>query len=542
MLLLLLTACGNGDEDTGLSRAEVEEIFRAEMAAAPAPPQPGPGLTSADVEEVVRRETEAMLRSEARLTQGDVERIVKTEVGAVPEPEPGVSAADVRAAIRMAVDSIPEPGLDRDDVEQVVQAAIAGIPEPREGLTSVEVASAISEAIEAIPEPEVGLDRGEVEDIARAAVKAIPEPEVGLDRGEVEEIVRAAVEAIPDPEPGVTSAQVSDAIRTAIAAIPEPDSGLSRGDVRRIVDAAIRDIPRPETGLSADEVDDAIDSALAALPEPGIGHAEAEQIARFAVASIPPRGAQADFTRFFVNNAITWYEVQGLDATLAHYGRPESIDGQWYVFVIDESGRVIGHYEPDRLGLDLNGWVGIDANGYRFGPEMLSATEEGKWVSYVYRNPESGSIGTGSGDFELKNVWVVRHDGLLFASGWYIDADQFTKQLVSIAVARFRAGGLQATVEYFANPGSALAGLEAAIAYYNTAETVDGSWFAFIGEEGGRVVAHSDPEMIGTETQELFGDVTFDATEAGDWVTSESLRVWVAGYGGYLFGSGWRRD
>ena len=39
--------------------------------------------------------------------------------------------------------------------------------------------------------------------------------------------------------------------------------------------------------------------------------------------------------------------------------------------------------QPDsgRLGLDLNGWVGIDANGYRFGPEMLSATEDGKWVS-----------------------------------------------------------------------------------------------------------------------------------------------------------------
>ena len=39
--------------------------------------------------------------------------------------------------------------------------------------------------------------------------------------------------------------------------------------------------------------------------------------------------------------------------------------------------------QPDsgRLGLDLNGWVGIDANAYRFGPEMLSATEDGKWVS-----------------------------------------------------------------------------------------------------------------------------------------------------------------
>ena len=46
-----------------------------------------------------------------------------------------------------------------------------------------------------------------------------------------------------------------------------------------------------------------------------------------------------------------------------------------------------------------------DANGYNFGPDMLSATEEGKWVSYVYQNPESGGIGAGyTGELEMKNV------------------------------------------------------------------------------------------------------------------------------------------
>ena len=66
------------------------------------------------------------------------------------------------------------------------------------------------------------------------------------------------------------------------------------------------------------------------------------------------------------------------------------MDGQWYVFIIDENDVVIGHPDPDRRGLDVKGWVGTDANGYNFGPEMLSATEDGKWVSYVYRNPENG--------------------------------------------------------------------------------------------------------------------------------------------------------
>ena len=189
------------------------------------------------------------------------------------------------------------------------------------------------------------------------------------------------------------------------------------------------------------------------------------------------------------------------------------------------------------LGLDLNGWVGTDANGYEFGPEMLAATEEGKWVSYVYRNPESGGIGTG--DFELKNAWVQKHDGLLFGSGWYIDADEFTRMLVSVAVDQYRQVGLQGTMAYFASPGSALAGLEAAIDYYNAAETVDGHWFAFIGGPDGKFVGHSDISKIGGDTQDLFGGETF---EAGVWEESESLRVFVAGIDGYLFGSGWSRD
>ena len=72
------------------------------------------------------------------------------------------------------------------------------------------------------------------------------------------------------------------------------------------------------------------------------------------VASIPPRSAPADYTRFFVDNAISRYETQGLDATLAHYNREESIDGQWYAFTIDENDLVIGHPDAHRLGLDVN--------------------------------------------------------------------------------------------------------------------------------------------------------------------------------------------
>ena len=309
------------------------------------------------------------------------------------------------------------------------------------------------------------------------------------------------------------------AVALALAACGNDDAELTPAEVEGIVNDAIKKMPEPE---------------------PGLTRAEVEEIVREAIAAIPSMSAPAEYTRFVVDNAVARYRAQGLDATLAHYNSPRSVDGQWYVFIIDENDLVIGHPDPERRGLDLKGWVGTDVNGYEFGPDMLSADEDGKWVSYVYRNPESGGIGSGA--FELKNVWVERHDGLLFASGWYIDADAFTRQLVSVAVDKYRELGLAGTIDYFASPGSALAGLEAAIDYYNDAETVDGQWFAFIGDPNGVIVGHSDLSLIGGDVREMLGGEAFEAPAAGNWVESASLRVWVAGYDGYVFGSGWRRN
>ena len=41
-----------------------------------------------------------------------------------------------------------------------------------------------------------------------------------------------------------------------------------------------------------------------------------------------------------------------------------------------------------------------------------ASVAEGRWVEYVYLNPNTGFR-------ELKHSWVVRHDGLIFGSGWY---------------------------------------------------------------------------------------------------------------------------
>ena len=127
---------------------------------------------------------------------------------------------------------------------------------------------------------------------------------------------------------------VEEAVRKAIAEMPQPEAGLSRAEVEKIVQAAIAAIPAQRAGLT---------------------NTDAERIARGVVASIPPKSAPAEYTKFFVNNAISKYETQGLDATLDYYNREESVDGQWYVLIIDENDLVIGHPDPDRLGLDLNG-------------------------------------------------------------------------------------------------------------------------------------------------------------------------------------------
>ena len=121
----------------------------------------------------------------------------------------------------------------------------------------------------------------------------------------------------------------------------------------------------------------------------------------------------ANRTRTFVDEALVRYEGDGLEATLAYYNSPEQVDGQWYVFIIGEDETIIGHYRPERVGLDVATLE--DPEGYLYGPDILSADEAGKWITYVILNPETG-------EDQRKHSWVVRRDELIFGSGWYEQA------------------------------------------------------------------------------------------------------------------------
>ena len=121
---------------------------------------------------------------------------------------------------------------------------------------------------------------------------------------------------------------------------------------------------------------------------------------------------RGEITVYLVRQALERYEALGLDATLEYYNSPESVQGEWYVFIIDQSDKLIAHADQDLIGMDLKEELGVDITGYRFGDVMLGATEQGLWVDYIFLDPATGNR-------EYKHVWVTRRDGLLFGSGWY---------------------------------------------------------------------------------------------------------------------------
>ncbi len=267
--------------------------------------------------------------------------------------------------------------------------------------------------------------------------------------------------------------------------------------------------------------------------------------------SAPSKSDPVAYTQFVVDQAIDRYQAEGLDATLAHYNDPSSVEDEWYVFVIGRDDTVIGHYEPSRRGLDVKGSVGTDINGYNFGPEMLAATEAGRWVPYVYVNPAAETLGD-EGVFELKNSWVVRHDGLLFGSGWYVNSEEFAPRLFSEAAEHFRSGGMAAVLDFYTDPQGISAGLIPTAEYYNRTGTLGGYFSGIIAAPDGKILAHIDPTLIGTDVADLLGPAVRNATAEGGWITAKDnpaeagvprkMRMWLIDVEGTLIGGGWYQN
>ena len=222
----------------------------------------------------------------------------------------------------------------------------------------------------------------------------------------------------------------------------------------------------------------------------------------------------ADFTQYYVQKAIAFYDREGLAATIEYYDSRASVDGQFYLFFIGADDLYLAHpIFPHLKGTDIKDVVGSD--GQELGKEIAEATEAGHWVDYLWPHPVTGVE-------EPKSAWVMRHDGLIFASGYYTpdpnveppawkDADprEYTVAYVEKAIARYESDGLDAMK-----------------AYYNSVASFEGQWYMFIMDADDIYIAHGLlADLIGTDLKDVVGSDGYElgkdiakATEEGIWV------------------------
>ena len=239
------------------------------------------------------------------------------------------------------------------------------------------------------------------------------------------------------------------------------------------------------------------------------------------------------FTRDFIQAALDRYDQQGREAAVAYYNDPKSIEGEWYVFIVDENDLFVSHpVDPTLIGRDVKTIVG--SNGYELGKEIAKATEDGHWIHYPWLHPVSGQE-------ESKHTWAIRHDGFIFGSGYYDirDPAAFTRDFVQAALDRYDRDGREAT-----------------IAYYNSTASVEGEWYVFIIDENDLFVSHPvTPELVGQDVNTRVDSSGYEhgkeiakATEGGHWVhylrsnpasgQEEPKHSWVIRHDGFIFGSG----
>ena len=255
------------------------------------------------------------------------------------------------------------------------------------------------------------------------------------------------------------------------------------------------------------------------------------------------------FAVAFVQAAVDRYKAEGSEA-IAYYNDPMSIEGQWYVLITDANDMFVAHpAAPELVGKSINEVPGLD--GSLIGADIAMPPEDGHWTNYLWPNPATNKL-------EQKRTWSIRHDGYLFAAGYYEpwspnpttltlpskdDPVAFTHALVLAAVARYEFEGLEATA-----------------AYYNDSMSIDGQWYVFITDAEDMFVAHAPmQELVGTNLKEVMGldgsalgvEIA-KATETGLWIeylwpnpetaTDGQKRTWAIRHDGYLFASGYYKS
>ena len=223
-----------------------------------------------------------------------------------------------------------------------------------------------------------------------------------------------------------------------------------------------------------------------------------------------------DSTKEYVNKAIAKYDQEGLQATIAHYNSQDSLDGQFYLFLIGSDDNYLAHpIFPHLIGTDIKDVVGSD--GQELGMEIAEATEGGIWVEYLWPHPVSRK--------EMQKVtWAVRHDGLIFASGYYAggpeagdppwhgaDQREYTVEYVERAIERYQRDGLESMQNY-----------------YNSVASFEGEWYLFATDAEDVYHVHPLlPTLIGTDIKDVIGSDGYELGNELAKAVDGSEGVWV---------------
>ena len=255
-----------------------------------------------------------------------------------------------------------------------------------------------------------------------------------------------------------------------------------------------------------------------ATGDEGIKHAWAVRRDEFVFASGWYEGAPTDSsieaqTQGMVRQAVGWVRERGLEAALDFYSTRASTSGPWYVVFLDAAGVVVSHgANPALVGKSNFGPLGVDVTGKPFGAELLSLPPEGGWLDYAFLNPAAGEQGT-------KHSWAQFEAGHWIISGWYKSGVVFDNPAA-------RAAGLVDLATLFADTY----GEDAAVAFYNTDASWLGSWYVFILDADGILVAIAPaPDKIGLNAYDpedgtdikghFYAPKLAQATEEGVWVS-----------------------
>ena len=165
------------------------------------------------------------------------------------------------------------------------------------------------------------------------------------------------------------------------------------------------------------------------------------------------------------------YVALGLEETVAYYNAKESVDGQWYVFIIDENQTIIAHApDPDLVGKHVSQALG--PNSYPTGSAVAASADYYTPLALCRPSTPGWSSTTASPS-----------------------APAGTNAAPSPTPPHTSAAGHEHVA----------LGLEEAVAYYNARESID-EWYVFIIDENQTIIAHApDPDLVGKHVSQALG-------------------------------------